>query len=262
MAISVAYREMAGWPREKFTWEAFAGERKLMCAWSDRTALAIEIMTPPNNIYPYNDSGAFVTHIPQVEPFRHGKQSQGTATDTATYEKAVVTVNYSTQGIATGRAPNGTLISEWTETWADHKQLGRTHFEWSDGDKLEPGDAPGKIEPGMDYILVYHGLAVAPAGVLKKTGTVNSNAVSSYLLGLSFPAETVQYMGAQVKHSITAQGSTGLQVRYKFRYAPHYRDGEAKGWNWFWRSETCQYEQIYDVNGVVKKPYTPAEFNF
>ena len=124
MAISVAYYEMAGWPRELFFIDAFAGERKLICDWGDRTALATEIMLPGNNIYPYNNSGAFVSHVPKARPLVNGKELQGSLVHMASYVKAVVTVNYSTSGIVTGSTPTGALITEWTNTGSEFKTGG------------------------------------------------------------------------------------------------------------------------------------------
>jgi len=265
MAISVTYYEANGWPKDAYTIDGFAGERKLVCDWGDRHTLATEIMTPPNNIYPYNDIGAMVTHIPRVEGWRKGKQSAGTTAGMASYEKAVVTVNYSTFGVATGTTPNQLLISEWTETWSEVKTLDKTKYFWGTAPKnLGPGEGPSKLEPGMDYILVYHNLLVVPGAVTTVPGTCNSNVVNAYLLGLSFPAETLVFDGANVKHRITTTGSTGYTVRYRFRFKPNVRDGEAKGWNWQWNANKGhdRYEQLYDEDGDVKKTYTPTTFSF
>ncbi len=266
MAISVDYSEVSGWPKEVYSITGFAGERRVTCAWGDRHALAVGLMTPPDNIYPYNSSGALVTHLPNVEGLRKGKQAQGPTADMASYEKAVLTVNYSTFGIATGKTPSGLLITEWTEGWTEHKTLNRAVFQWGTGAGariLGPNEGPGKIEPGMDYILMYHSLPSLPGALLTQQGTVNNAVVSSYLLGLSFPAETVQYMSPMVKHRVTTEGSTGYEVRYRFRFKPNIQDGEAKGWNWFWRAEKDAYEQLYDVvTEEVKKPYALTTFAF
>ncbi len=266
MAISVDYSEVGGWPKEVYSITGFAGERRVTCAWGDRHALAVGLMTPPDNIYPYNSSGALVTHLPNVEGLRKGRQAQGDTADMASYEKAVLTVNYSTFGIATGRTSTGLLITEWTEGWSEHKTLNHAELQWgpdATDDALRPSEGPSKIEPGMDYILMYHSLSSLPAALLTQQGTVNDAVVSSYLLGLSFPTETVQYMSPMVKHRVTTEGSTGYQVRYRFRFKPNIQDGEAKGWNWHWNTAEGKYQQVYNKKTLaLVKSYTPATFAF
>lgn len=266
MAISVTHREVDGWPKEVYSLEGFAGERKLHCAWSDRHTLATELLFPPNNIYPYNSTGAMVTHLPKVEGLRRGKQSQGNTSALASYETAVLLVNYSTFGLATGVTPSQLLISEWTETWSETKTLDRTKFQWKKADgtftNLGPSEGPSKLEPGMDYVLMYHNLAFVPNAVTAQPGTVNSGTANTYLLGISFPAETIMYMGAVVKHRTTTGGNDGYTVRYRFRYAPHVRDGVARGWNWHWNTENARYEPLYDMDGNVTRPYETSSFAF
>lgn len=265
MAISVDYYEMDGWPRELYSLRGFAAERKLKCAWSDRHTLATQIISYGNNVYPYNNSGAVVTHLPRVEGLKRGKQSQGASVSLASYEQAVLIVNYSTYGPATGTTPTNLLITEWTETWSEFKTLNRTEFRWGTGDDakpLGPGEGPSKIEPGMDYILLYHELNAVPAAVLTQPGTVNSGPVTAYLLGITFPTETILYMGAQINHRITSTGGTAHKVRYRFRYVAHVQKGIARGWNWYWNAAEGEYQQVYDDAGNVKKTYDSANFAF
>ncbi len=264
MAFSVSFWEHAGWPRELNFIDAFAGERKLVCAWGDRQTLANEILVPPNNVYPYNNSGAFVSHAPKTRPLANGKQTQGAQTHMASYELAVVTVNYSTKGQVAGVTPGGDLISEWMSTGATFKTLDRTDLVWAanDGDPLRPAEGADKIEPIGSYILLYNSLPVLPDAVLTQPGTVNSIAVSTYLLGLTFAAETLLYMGANITPSRNSQGVTTFQVRHKFRYAAHADDAGVHGWNYFWRASTNRYEQVFKAGGIRVKPFTPVAFNF
>ena len=256
MAISVTYNEMDGWPKEMATLEGFAAERKLKCAWGDRTKLMVEIMSYGNNVYPYNDSLATVTHIPRCEGLRKGKMSVGAQSHMASYVYAVVTVNYSTYGLATGYHPvSHLLITESLDTSFEFSTLDRTDLQWADETALKPNEAPGKIEPIMDYMLMYHAASFIPASVLSLPGKVNSNAVSTYLLGISFPVETVLYMGARAKHRLTTTGLTAIQLAHQFKY-------KASGWNKAYRIKTKSYEDVFDKAGNPVKKYESGSFNF
>ncbi len=264
MAISVAYYEMAGWPRELVFVDAFAGERKLICAWGDRATLANDILSPGNNVYPYNNSGALVSHVPKIRPLAGGKETQGAQIHMASYEKAVVTVNYSTKGRIVGVTPGGDLISEWMSTGSTFKTLDRTQLAWAanDGEPLRPGEGPDKIEPVANYVLLYNSLPSLPGSVLTSPGTVNSEAVSTYLLGLTFAAETLMYAGSNITRSLNPQGASAFQVRQKFRYRANADEFGVHGWNYFWRTKKNKYEQVFEAGGDRIKPFTPIAFNF
>lgn len=266
MAFSVSFWEHAGWPRELVFVDAFAAERKLVCAWGDRQTLANEILSTGNNVYPYNSSGALVSHVPRIRPLVNGKETQGAQVHMADYELAVVTVNYSTKGRITGVTPGGNLISEWMSTGSTFKTLDRTQLAWAanDGEPLKPGEGLDKIEPVGNYVLLYNSLPVLPGSVLTQPGTVNNAGVSTYLLGLTFAAETLLYMGSNITRSLNALGVTAFQVRHKFRYKANADEFGVHGWNYFWNTATNKYEQVFvaGAGGVRVKPFTPVAFNF
>jgi len=256
MAISVTYYEMDGWPKEMATLEGFAAERKLKCAWSDRTKLMVEIMSYGNNVYPYNDSGATVTHIPQCEGLRKGKMSAGTQAHMASYEYAVLMVNYSTYGPATGFHPvTHALLTETLDTSFEFATLDRTNLQWADETAFTPNEAPGKIEPRMDYTLLYHAASSIPSSVLNLEGKINSNALSTYLLGISFPVGTLLYLGSSARHRLTTTGLTAIRLGHQFRHNPG-------GWNKVYRTTTGIYEDIFDKDGNAVKKYETGVFSF
>lgn len=256
MAITTAHYEISGWPREKARWDAFAAERKLLCAWSDRFTLASELYA--NNTYPYETNpGAVVTNI-NIEPLRRGEQSQGVSSDMASYEYAVLTVNYSTQ---TGGYLHGdTLVSEWLETGSEYKQLDYRQIQWGTGSSalaLFPSEAPVVNQPTIDYVLVYHDLAVIPAWTTTAVGKVNSNAVAALLLGIVFAPETLLFMGANATRRITTAGAQAFKVKTRFRW----KSNGGHGWNYAWNQRANNgvgdWEKMYftDSSENQVKPY-------
>jgi hypothetical protein len=89
--------------------------------------------------------------------------------------------------------------------------------------------------------------------VLTRVGTVNSNVVDTWLLGLSFSPERLKYKGASVltSHSLGRILTYEVVTRYRFRPA---------GWNKFWREATAQYEPLYLSGGAEYKPYPPVPY--
>ena len=256
MAVSVNHYEMTNWPKEGYRLGGgFIAERRLKCAWTDRDTLAREIL---GETYPYNSIGAMAMEA-YPEPIKGEALAVGASADMSSYAEAVVVVKYSTQGAS--EVVSGNLISEWLETSIDFKTLDHRGLQWGVGggaEALFPAEAPGRIEPTIDYVLLYHELSAVPSSVVTHTGLVNASAVTAYLMGLTFAPETLLYLGAQVGRSITTAGSTGFSVKHRFRF----KGNDGHGWNWFWDQRTHGYSQIRLKTGAVHKPYLTAGFNF
>lgn len=222
---------------------------QLRCAWAVRAALVADIV---GNLKEYPRvpgckayaQSASVTPAPGGETILDG---QGNI-----YDEAIVTVNYSQlkTGSGGGDTQNGQLFSESLEPSAEFTTLNHKDFRWGSatGDELEPQEAPGKLQIGMDYVLTRYNVTSIPAAILNNVGTVNASAISSYLLGLNFAAETALLCPVTPNRQIDASGTGKWTLPVRFSIKP-------SGWNRFWRAKTQSYEEIWLADGGVYKSY-------
>jgi hypothetical protein len=251
---------MTGWPRSGWKNGQFEATRRLLCDWGDRFALLDWIDRYPNSIYPYADGPADAL-ASQAAVEGMGEQGNETYTPTdglrspmalATYEKAVVTIKYTTEG---PRYFGGTLISEWLLPDVESHPLNPALFRWTNntGKVLDEGERPVFTRYGLQYVIRFHRLLAVPAWVLGRVGTCNSNVVGGGLLGLTFAAQRLLYQPPTIKTSLTTGTLTTYEVTTHYKYHP-------AGWNKFWRQSTGQYENIYLANGAQYIQYPPAVY--
>lgn len=242
--------EVHGWPKELYTLQGAAAERKIWCAWGDRFAVAAELDTYPTSIYPYNDTGAILNklHIKNAPDSKHADVgSKGMIS----YQNAIITANYSTWGPSTAALITESLRVATMGTKWTHEGL-----YWSnDGtNPLKVNEGPQQLQPVTTYILHYHRLHAIPAGVYNLKGYMNSNTVFTKILGTYFEPFFLRYEGAYVNRTVTASGITMFSVKHYFSHA--YNDG--LGWTGVLRQSTGRYAKIYDADGNQRFPYYAA----
>ena len=177
------------------------------------------------------------------------------ASQNASYEDALVVTEYIWDR-KTPQSNGADLFSETLEPTAEFLTLDYTQFRWQNGDPLTEGEAPGMLQRGLDYVLTHHNLQAIPSAALSLIGAVNDAPVTSYTLGLCFAAGTLLFNPPCCQRRVAVGPNPTLTwtVTYRLTYKP-------QGWNYFWRTETQQFEQIcLQSSGAVYNQYTPAPF--
>jgi len=242
--------DMQGWPKELYVLKGSAFERKIRCAWGDRYALATELDTYPNSIYPYNTDVAALIHSIKIDPEKKSESSNAGAGMIA-YRHAILTCNYSTQGPSTAD-----LVSEWITPGLSGVKIPTDTLYW-DTNATDPVGTGQRLVPIATYNLKYHRLAAVPASTLILPGYINSNTVTTKILGISFSAGFLLYRGAPVSRTLTAAGITMFEVTHNCSYA--YNNGF--GWTRFFNPATGTFAVVYDKTGTLVAPYQSAVFS-
>jgi len=244
MAFSVNFDEIGysprvdGAPREEGDILSRAATRVLRCNWSDRETLIDELLSPAdgNNVYPYNDWG--------ITAYRFGVRpagALGTSGSLLAPAKADITVHYSTAGPLTAN-----LLTEEYLISANYQRADHRNYYYDEGGTkvpMKPCEAPVRVEPVGHYKLTFHRLAAVPNGSRTLVGYVNSNTVSSYVLGIAFPAGTLRYDGMYLQNSLIAVAASYLKCTLTFTEF-------IQGWNKIWNPRNNQYELVKIAEGA------------
>lgn len=253
MPPTVAFEELPGSPTEQWTEEGFTATVKLMCAWGVRNTLAREIMGQ-RQPYPRIPATKAYPRVADIEPFpakiTESTVTWGTLGSLASFEKALVTIEYDTSGADVD------LISESLEPTAEFMTLAHKKFRWgaADGDELDEGEAPGKLIRGLDYKLTYHQVTAIPAAVLTLPGHCNNAAVVSLTLGLTFPEQTLLFQPPTATRRITSEMIEAWKLNYRLSY-------RASGWNEFWRKASDDWDEIWHAGGDRYYNYPLGDFS-
>ena len=252
MPTAVQYTEQAGSPNESFGEDEFTASRTLICPWSQRHTLLCDLIST-QELYPYNSPGVRARAVSgTAKPFGTLQLDAG-GTNVTAYEKALVTVNYSTKSGDENDAQD--LISESLEPNIEFLTCDHNEFCWgsASGDKLKENEAPGRQVRSLDYVFTIYNMPSIPAAVLGLCGCVNNAPVTAQLLGLTFPTETLLYTPPQLSRTITTDGTGGWQMQFRFSYRPN-------GWNKYWRHKTQTWERIYLASGGTYYNYPLGDF--
>ena len=253
MAFTVDHYEMAGYPRGVWQEGEFVGTRKLRCAWTDRAALVSDFSDTANMGWPY-DNGPSDALARYAADFPVGKQGVDlTDVHLATYEEAEVIVKYYTRGPTL--IGGATLISERLQPDVTTKRVSPGFLRWDDNDGavVREHEAPDYMLYGLSYIRKYHGLLTVPGWVLANVGTCNSNILGTYILGLSFPAETLKYIPPTIEDTVSMARITTFDVTTRYRYRP-------ASWNKHWHQESATYRDLYVAGGDRWVRYPPVRY--
>lgn len=242
---SVDCCEEHGTPQEQWGEDEITCSVVLRCAWSNRYALVADILGN-RNAWPYlAGPRAISAAIAWDEAAPVSVSGQ-----TASYQDALVTVNYSTNA-------EEELVSESIEPTVEFLTHDYRRFRWAsaNGDPLLEGEAPGQQVKGLNLVRTYHKVETIPTAVLTLQGACNDAEYESDLLGLTFAAETLLFQPPNLSRSITTAGAKAWKLTLKFQYKPN-------GWNKFFRGKVQEWQEIFEVEGgEVVKPYPPEDFS-
>jgi hypothetical protein len=234
---------MHGTKKESATATSFSATVNLKCAWTDRFTLADDLVTNERSWPYFAPAKARQVAITPV----YGKYT--TSSQTCEYEEAILTVSYNTD-------PDRDLVTESIEPTAEFRILDHRAFRWqnNNGLLLNENEAPGQIIRGLNIVRTLYNRPTVPISLLSLPGAVNLAAYTSTLLGLTFAPETLLFGIQPITRSIKLSGSTGYNITVKMSY-------KESTWNKFWNQKTKAYDSIYEYNGAIYKPYTPASFS-
>lgn len=232
--IAIDHAEMHRHPREWNDLYSGARERRFLVPWANREAFIAAIFTSPNNVYPYDSSGATAFQS-FTEPFPAALTADPTYSDKAVYECALVTVKFAT--FSTTGAAN-LLVSEECHPWFEAHPIDHRNLTWaSDDEPLLPGTGIGRMECGVNYSLTYHDALTLNAGILSNMNKANDAAFAMKTVALSFPAHTLLYKNFHLKIGAYTGGSTAIRVTYNFAAVSRLVDAAEWGWQAEWRAD-------------------------
>jgi hypothetical protein len=234
---------MHGTKKESGTKDSFSASVSLRCAYTDRIALMDDLLTNQRT-WPYFTAAKARTASAQPLSARYTTSGQS-----CEYEDAIVTVNYNTD-------PDADLITESIEPTAEFRLLDHRNFRWSSatGQLLNENESPGQLIRGIKLVRTMYNLVTIPVSLLTLPGTCNLGSYTSTLLGLTFAAETLLFGIQPITRTIKLSGVGTYTVTINMSY-------KEATWNKFWNQKTKTYENIYEFNGAIYKPYTPTSFS-
>jgi len=238
--------ELDGWPVEDIiVGENYAPERKVVVDWSDRYS---EVGRLGILEYQYAPGCYAYPKRFRIEPL--GAQTNAAGSETASYDKALITVRYTTGTESDG---NG-ILTEWIEDATEEIGLTSKGVYNASGEQYEPQTKHALTISGCVFHHVRNQAGLIPAGVLTSVGSVNSNVVYSSILGIWFAAETLRVAVPEIKRSWTTAGMINYSIHQKF----YYRYGGGYGWNGFFDSTTATFQPAYNASGSRLRDFSLA----
>ncbi len=260
----VNFAEMHGYPQSRWQLGEFTATRKVICDWSDRVQLLLDIGGSWEGLsYPYPEgpvdgaarSTAFafsVTCAPLLAEQRQDDALTAAAGQSvAEYDKAVLTLLYSNRGIQWDHSLQRWYTERLT-IYAENESVDNEQLHWVNEDGPTPGLTIPKTFYGWEYTLILHGLIVVPVSVLALVGCTNANAVAM-ANGLIFAPETLLFKPPELEHSAGSGTLDKWELRYKYLYKP-------TGWNKYWRAELLDYYPLYVASGAQYIQYPVVAF--
>jgi hypothetical protein len=277
MAITVSYSELKGSPQVNYTEGRFAATRQLLCDYSDALRLMIElsgsvalnVSNQPIYLNPeqFPDIPAAVVQSCSMQPYQDdAARANGTDTTVATYQKAVVTVNYATPTYEPGEpgTPSDpeSFITETYSTSTSFLSLSPLDLFWDSGNTRRLDFQMPLAIPIAQGEYVYERRRFPdplPDDLTALAGKCNVSTVTAVRIGRVFPAETLLYMGPELRREtvLLADGSQSIKAwdikqRYKYRSIP---------WNHFFEPGNDTPGPIYKAGGTQYRPIPTADFS-
>lgn len=237
--------ELEGWPHESYTVNGyFVPERKVICAWSNRF---IEAGALDDLEYAYRPGcRAFPTNM-AIEPF--GAQT-GITNGLATYEKALITVNYSSE-----LNTNAALV-EWLEPSNGMETCEARGAYWFDNSPIGQTARSYILQGGCVLHRVRRKCAVVPASILTQINYVNASAMTTEVLNITFSAQTLRACVPYITRTMTVSGLTSFTVHQMFQF----KGNGGLGWNAAYQQDSGAFGYIYDLNGSRIYDYPVTNF--
>jgi hypothetical protein len=254
----VDFVDVAPYPKFQFTPREFVGHRKCKVAWGDIDAFIAQELA--SNAWPtsYGNTAAYLTEI-DMQPFPGSKTVSATGGLIA-YEWAEFMLTYSSHAFPVSTGIVGTEDFS-TYSAASHIMAAGLCWGSNTGAPVQQGECPPRISSGVRYTRTYIGMTDIPGGLLTCPNLTNNASLTCQSTSLQFATETLQFVGISARRTVSYASANRWTVAEHFDYAPNFQGGTARGWNWFWRADTCQYSPIYIAGGAQYKPYTPIAFS-
>mgnify|MGYP001254033363 CR=1 FL=1 len=263
--MSFPYPVMIGSPRE--SWSFQDGQEATVdyiVDWDNRTNAVNALVF---SRYPgWSYANCYCTSV-STRPLDEEAQKDSNATVTKAILTATYTVIRNTEEYGTKK-----FISETLEPTAEFITLDYHDFRWDSKDStlaLSPNEAPGLLQIGCTYTLTKYKQKTFPAAALNMIGKVNSTAITPLTKALKstiiFEPETLLFKGAtpNQSQSMDTTDNDYVDITFTAIYRPN-RDakGIAKGWNWFWCSDTQTYKQLYRTSSSSAfKPFPSTDMS-
>lgn len=248
--------ELPGYPIGDWTEGQFVGQSKLVITWSTVATLLADLSTSPTNQFPYSfGPTSALARRARVEPLggRYAAQNNALSSVEASYEKAVVTVWYSTKG---PRYNGSDLYEEWFEPSGKVERVDTSLLEWyNDGTSLK-AEVPHLLRPfpSVDYCQKWFRLASIPAWAFGRIGYINSNSVTAPVSGVAFAAKTLLYKPPEIRISVTLGKVSSYDLICRYGYDPN-------GWDKVWRPSAAAYQTVRIAGGgAVYSNFPTAAF--
>ncbi len=261
MSVTVTYEEMQGSPQEQNSKTGGTATRQLICAWGDRWTLMQEII---DEAYENLDPSSLIAINATSTPMLGANTGSGTV---ATYEKAIVSVEYTTPKFEEDEG--GDEKTESIEPYAEFLTVGSRNLRWTDtnGSPLVKDETPGILMQGLVYVFRKNFQTDLPDSVRELIGKVNVAAItptSTGMEGFVFEAETLLFQPPSIVRTFDSDNNLTWDVEYRFMYKPNWDGTTARGWNYFWNQNKtggAGFDKIYDVKaGGQYKHYLLGDF--
>ncbi|MCX5658584.1 MAG: hypothetical protein NTW19_02545 [Planctomycetota bacterium] len=267
LPVTVPHEELQGSPREMGEETQFRAVRRLKCLWADRLRLFDQLMTgylihlggsPPlvtriGQPYPHR-AGAYASKV-QIDPFGSDVQAHQAQPNVAAYRHALLTVDYEPRQFDPARGA-GQAGEETLSTSAEFLSLPHQGLNWAVSNapehRLAESEAPTVVQRLLEWTYTFRQVMSYPHGWLDAAGSVNSAAITSGTLGLSFAAGTLLYQGVRLARAAGEGANPAWTASLRFTY-------RGSGWNRFSRRGQATPQPLYAA-GAAFLPYPAVDF--
>jgi len=250
--------------REYFGADGPRVEQTFRVAWAERLTFIKEmlgglsggILYPPAKYEPEGNEAVGVLYarsaeiVPTEEPSRDPELSWGFAQ---------VRITYGPPNVIDPPEGEDVYVTESLVASGEYLTLPRKGLFFGSGDgavSLEDYDieVPTKIMPMLEWQYIVHRYATIPSAILTLPGRINSSAVYSRSLGLTFPAQTLLCGPIEMTREYTSLGTLMPTVTWHFLYKNNGTMGAPKGWQHFPRTDGGEVtweritDGIYNIN--------------
>jgi hypothetical protein len=277
--MTIPFQELEGSPQLTMDRSGGTkGQRIFLCDWTQLNTALADLFPYPwegfTELSLFPGFGWMLAHTAKFEPFDPSDpDGTGQSENTYTHAGAKITVDYEwadwKDGVNDKNSPGkdkgptngekGTDDNPVTVTWetaigGEFLVLPQQGVQWAtdpEGKAAPPGPvAPGKFDlaenvhcgiviPTLEHTITWHFCFTPPWDNIRYcVGKVNSNDF------LGAPEGTLLFAGAEVHREWDQNGTKTCTLKYKFSEKNMGDSDSPKGWNYFFRPETGQFELL------------------
>jgi len=247
---------MEGSPAEKLNASSgFSASRQFLVPWNQRIDFAVAMTRAQ-----YPGASAVRAEDITINPF-DGK-CEATITDFEAhlnaYDFAVVSIQYSSvQSANQEQQADGTYLSYRQSLSAEFLTIPSRALVWDDNDEPVSPDTHGAVLiPRTEHVLTWNDVPSPNWATLSDLrGHVNTSAVTIPVIGLSAPAETLLFKGAEIGAKISSSGAIqyDLTITLSEKKIKAYSD-TVYGWNHAYRDDPAGWHKPVNSDGETSYP--------